>query len=308
MNLKKILVLIGPTASGKSELGVSLAKKFNGEIISADSRQIYKDMDLGTGKVEGKWKKDIFIYKNIPHHCIDFINPKVRFSVARFQKITKKIIANILKRGKLPILVGGTGHYIDAVVYNLQLPNVKPNLALRKKLEQFSTKRLFAQIKTKDPIRAKTIDPHNRRRLIRALEIILTTGKPVPVLPTSYELQANNYDSLWLGITLPQETLYKKIEKRLKERLKLGMIKEVEKLKKSGLSYKRLESFGLEYKFIALYLQKKITYKEMEEKLLFAIKHYSKRQLTWWKKNKEIHWIKPNLTKATKLTQQFLSQ
>jgi tRNA dimethylallyltransferase len=304
MNLKKILVLIGPTASGKSELGVSLAKKFNGEIISADSRQIYKDMDLGTGKVEGKWKKDIFIYKNTPYYCIDFINPKVRFSVARFQKITKKIIANILKRGKLPILVGGTGHYIDAVVYNIQLPNVKPNLALRKKLEQFPTERLFAQIKNKDPIRAKTIDPHNRRRLIRALEILLTTGKPVPVLsPDPLTLS-----TLWLGITLPQETLYKKIEKRLKERLKLGMIKEVEKLKKSGLSYKRLESFGLEYKFIALYLQKKITYKEMEEKLLFAIKHYSKRQLTWWKKNKEIHWIKPNLTKATKLTQQFLSQ
>jgi tRNA dimethylallyltransferase len=231
MNLKKILVLIGPTASGKSELGVSLAKKFNGEIISADSRQIYKDMDLGTGKVEGKWKKDIFIYKNTPHHCIDFINPKVRFSVARFQKITKKIIANILKRGKLPILVGGTGHYIDAVVYNIQLPNAKPNLALRKKLEQFPTERLFAQIKNKDPIRAKTIDPHNRRRLIRALEIILTTGKPVPVLsPDPLTLS-----TLWLGITLPQETLYKKIENRLKERLKLGMIKEVEKLKINNL-------------------------------------------------------------------------
>lgn len=324
MGLKKILVLVGPTASGKSELGVSLAKKFNGEIISADSRQVYKDMDLGTGKVPGSWIKlsppkiggvsrkfsgrggikNIFIYKNVPHHCIDFINPKVRFSVARFQKITKKIIANILKRGKLPILVGGTGHYIDAVVYNLNLPNIKPNLALRKKLEQFSTKRLFAQIKTKDPIRAKTIDPHNRRRLIRALEIILTTKKPIPPIQP---LPSTLYP-LWLATTLPQETLYKKIEKRLKERLKLGMIKEVEKLKQSGLSYKRLESFGLEYKFIALYLQKKITYEEMEEKLLFAIKHYSKRQLTWWKKNKEIHWIKPNLTKATKLTQQFLSQ
>jgi len=341
MDLKKILVLVGPTASGKSELGVSLAKKFNGEIISADSRQVYKDMDLGTGKVPGSWIKlsppkiggvsrkfsgrggikNIFIYKNVPHHCIDFINPKVRFSVARFQKITKKIIANILKRGKLPILVGGTGHYIDAVVYNLNLPNIKPNLALRKKLEQFSTKRLFAQIKTKDPIRAKTIDPHNRRRLIRALEIILTTKKPIPPIQP---LTSNLYP-LWLATTLPQETLYKKIEKRLKERLKLGMIEEVQKLhsppqnspplprgggakRRRGLSYKRLESFGLEYKFIALYLQKKITYQEMEEKLLFAIKHYSKRQLTWWKKNKEIHWIKPNLTKATKLTQQFLSQ
>lgn len=315
----KILVLIGPTASGKSELGVSLAKEFNGEIISADSRQVYKGMDLGTGKVAGSWIKTskskfgsfgynsghsdyVYVYKNVIHHCIDFVNPKVRFSVARFQKITKKIIADILKRGKLPILLGGTGHWIDAVIFNQSLPKVKPNPQLRKSLEKESAETLYSKLTNLDPVRASTIDKFNKRRLIRALEIVITTGKPVPILsPNPLALS-----TLWLATTLPQQILYKKIEKRLKERFKLGMIKEVEKLKKSGLSYKRLESFGLEYKFIALYLQKKITYKEMEEKLLFAIKHYSKRQLTWWKKNKNILWIEPNFKKSVKLVEKFL--
>ncbi len=352
MTVNKLLVVVGPTSSGKSELAVKLAKLFNGEIISADSRQIYKGMDLGTGKVTGKWQllpfashpelvegshifgsfglphsghsDYVYVYKSIPHHLIDIANPVRQYSVARFQRQAKKCIASILKRGKLPILCGGTMHWLDAVVYDQKLPNVKPNPKLRAELETQSTDRLFDKLKKLDPVRAKTIDGKNRRRLIRALEIILTTGKPVP--PISYKLIAKSYDPYWLGINLPPAKLYKKIDQRLIQRLKAGMLDEILRLHSpqhnvvsqfigspqhnvvsrfigsrkagklahygKGLSWKRLESFGLEYKYISLFLQKKISYEHMLTQLSFAIKHYSKRQMTWWKKNKEIHWIK----------------
>ena len=316
----KIIAIVGPTSSGKSELAVSLAKHFNGEIISADSRQIYRGMDLGTGKVTGHWmqysppfkggirggyKKSIYLYKSIPHHLIDFVNPAKQYSVARFQRDAKKAIKDILKRGHLPIICGGTAHWIDAVVYNQEIPDVKPNPKLRARLEKLTAETLFARIVTKDPERAKTIDRHNKRRLIRALEIIEATGKPVPVLSQSAN-QPVSHNTLWLGITVDQKTLYKKIDVRLKQRIKQGMIKEVESLHKNGLSWKKLEAFGLEYKFVSLFLQKKITKDEMFTQLFFAIQHYTKRQMTWWKRNKEIVWIKPDVTKAVNLTKKFL--
>jgi tRNA dimethylallyltransferase len=340
----KLITLIGPTSSGKSELAVLLAKKFNGEIISCDSRQIYQGMDIGSGKVIGNWKllpipnhpersaseaegsikknpksyilHPTFIYKSIPHHCIDFVSPKKRYSVSLFKKQADKAIKDILSRGKVPILCGGTAQYVDAVIYNQIIPEVKPNLKLRAKLEKYSDDALFNKLKKLDPARAETIDRFNKRRLIRALEIVVTTGKPVPTI--SYKLKAKSYNTLWLGITQPQEVLYKKIEKRLKERFKQGMIKEVQNLHSlnpkskiinsksiGGLSWEKLESFGLEYKYIALYLQKKLTYEEMFTQLLFAIKHYTKRQMTWWKRNQEIHWIE-NKTQAEKIVKTFI--
>ncbi len=321
--MNKIFVIVGPTSSGKSELAVKFAKRFNGEIISCDSRQIYKGMDLGTGKVMGNWQpfpivrhpeptapgdefiklskvytslnhgsdfNKYFIYKNIPHHLIDVINPKRRYSAALFQRDAKKAIKDIFARGKLPILCGGTAHWIDAVVYNQMIPDVKPNLKLRMKLEKKSADNLYRRLKKLDPVRAKNIDKSNKRRLIRALEIVITTGKPVPTLSTDH-YSLPTYNALWLGINPPQKELFAKIKKRLKQRLSLGVVKEVLKLHRQGLSWKKLESFGLEYKFIALYLQKKITYDEMFEQLLLAIQHYSKRQMTWWKGNKNIKWI-----------------
>jgi len=306
-----LLVIVGTTSAGKSELAVKLASRLNGEIISVDSRQIYKSMDLGTGKVEGKWtttqivghaqtEQKIFIYKKVPHHLIDFISPKRQYSAGLFQKKAKKIIKDILKRGALPILCGGTMHWIDSIVYNQQLPEVKPNTKLRKELGKKSEDDLFRQLKKLDATRAKTIDKHNKRRLIRALEIILTTGKPIPK-----PLALSPYNTLWLGITVPQKTLYQRIDKRLKKRIKDGMIKEVERLHKQGMSWRRLKLFGLEYKDVSLFLQKKMKKDEMMEKLSFAIKHYSKRQLTWWKRNKEIKWIK-NYQESLKLTKNFL--
>lgn len=283
--LPKIIVVVGPTASGKSELAVRLAKKLNGEIISADSRQIYRGLDIGSGKVEGKWQRGVFIYKNIPHYLIDEVSPKAQYSVAKFQRQANKIIKDVLKRGKLPIICGGTGHWIDAVVYEQTLPEVKPDHKLRAKLSKMSPEKLFHQLSKLDAERAQSIDAKNPRRLIRALEIVMTTGRPVPK-----NQNTNQYDALWLGINPDKETLHQKIEKRLKARLKQGLVKEVQQLHNDGLSWKKLESFGLEYKFIALFLQNKITEDEMKEQLFRAIKQYAKRQLTWWKRNNQINW------------------
>ncbi|MCL5666638.1 MAG: tRNA (adenosine(37)-N6)-dimethylallyltransferase MiaA [Patescibacteria group bacterium] len=313
-NLKpKVLIIVGPTSSGKSELAVRLTKRFNGEIISADSRQIYQGMDLGTGKVPGKWKtnnfhgrenRSLYIYKGIRHHLIDFVNPKRQYSVSLFQKKTQKAIADIARRGRLPVICGGTAHWIDAVVYKQQIPDVKPDLKLRRRLEKLSTDGLFARISRLDPNRAKIIDRHNRRRLVRALEIVLTTKKPVPNLSTVHYCPLSTFNALWIGITQPQDVLYQRIEKRLKRRLKAGMIKEIQKLHKQGLSWRRLETFGLEYRFGALYLQKKISHEEMLKQMLLANKHYAKRQLTWWKRNKNIHWITAE-AEARKLIEKF---
>ncbi|MDE2311613.1 MAG: tRNA (adenosine(37)-N6)-dimethylallyltransferase MiaA [Patescibacteria group bacterium] len=321
----KLLVIVGPTSSGKSELAVRLAKRFNGEIISGDSRQIYKSMDLGTGKVPGKWQclpfawhpkrnarrrvkrplkhKKTYIYKTIPHHLIDFISPKKQYSSALFQQQARKKIKEIAERGRLPILCGGTGHWIDAVVFNQKLPDAQPNSKLRARLEKKSADALYLQLQKLDPRRAANIDRHNKRRLIRALEIIITTGKPVPAL--SYQLPTTSYKLLWIGLNQPQAVLYQKIEKRLTQRLKAGLLKEIANLRRQGLSWKRLENFGLEYRFGAQYLQNKLDYNTMVELLAQAIKHFAKRQLTWWRRNHGIRWVSQP-KQALKLTKRFL--
>ena len=298
--MEKLIVILGPTASGKTDLSIKLAKKFNGEIVSVDSRQIYREMDIGTGKITpdtknslnfstGQAKKKyIFTHKGIPHYCIDVASPKARFSVAQYQKLALKAISKIYKKNKLPFLVGGTGFYIQAVVDGIVIPEVKPDWKLRKKLEKKSTQELFKMLKKLDPKRAKTIEKENPRRLIRALEIVIKTKKPVPLL----KKEPPKFDVLIIGIKKPQEKLKELISKRLKKRLKQGMIAEVKKLKKSGLSWKRLEEFGLEYRFVAQYLQEKLTREQMIEKLQKEIEHFAKRQITWFKKDKRIHWIK----------------
>ncbi len=277
----KIVTILGPTASGKSDLAVSLAKKFNGEVISADSRQVYKGMDIGSGKIT---KKEM---QGVTHHLLDVASPKRNFSASRFQKLADKAVQQINKRKNLPIICGGTAFYIKVITQGVVIPSVKPDWSLRKKLEKKSTEQLFSELKKKDSQRAKNIDNRNRRRLIRALEIILKKNAPVP--PKKIK---QKYDNLFIGIQVDQEKLNKKIDARLKLRLDEGMAREVQKLRNNGLSWKRLESFGLEYKWMSLYLQKKITLKEAQEKLLIDIKKFSKKQMNWWRHDPEINWIK----------------
>ena len=292
----KLLVIVGPNASGKSDLAVKLAKRFNGEVVSADSRQVYKGMDIGTGKIT---KEEI---QGIPHHLLDVASPKRRFSVVQYQKKAIEAIKKIQRKGKLPILCGGTGFYVQAVVDGLVFPKVKPDWRFRKKLEQKSARELYKYLKKLDPERAKTIEKDNKRRLIRAIEIVLKTGKPVPKLQ-----KQKLFDVLMIGIKRNKKELKERIRKRLKKRLKQGMIEEVKKLKESGLSWKRLEEFGLEYRWIARYLQGKIDYQEMIEKLQKDIEDFAKRQMTWFKRDKRICWIQ-NYKEAEKLVRKFLSQ
>lgn len=290
--VRKLIVVLGPTASGKSVLAVALAKKNDGEVISADSRQIYRGMNLGSGKIT---KREM---KGIPHHLLDIVSPKTSFSAGAYQKKARKAIETIWKKGKTPILCGGTGFYIDSAVLGAQFPEVPQNKILRKKLEKLSTENLFEQLKKLDPQRAKTIDSRNPHRLIRAIEIAETLGAvpPISLSPLKAEI-------FWFGISPPLEELKEKIRVRLIKRICAGMLKEIERLHAEGISWKRLESFGLEYKWGAQFLQKKITKTEFFEGLYADIVKYAKRQMTWFKKNKEIKWLKNEKELFEKLNQ-----
>ena len=277
---RKIIVILGPTASGKSALGVKIAKKINGEIISADSRQVYKGLNIGSGKIT---KKEM---GNVPHHCIDIVSPKKIFTVVDFKKYADKAIKEIFAKNKTPIIVGGTGLYIQAVVDNIVLPEVKPNWKLRKELEKKTTGEIFVLLKKLDPMRAKNIDAKNPRRLIRAIEIAKTLGK-VP----NWDIRCPNWVATQIGIKLPDDVLKKNIGKRIKKMLKDGLVAETKKLKKSCLSWKRIYEFGFEYKYPSLFLQNKINKDEMFAKMLTENWQYAKRQMTWFKRDKRIKWI-----------------
>ncbi len=266
-----VLVIIGPTSSGKSDQAIRLAKKYNGEIISADSRQVYKGMDIGTGKVTKREQR------LVPHHLLDIASPKRMYTVTHFQRDAARAIRDITRRGKLPIICGGTGFWIDALLSSSKFPNVQPNKSLRKKLSKLSAEELFAILQKKDSERAASIDKHNPVRLIRALEIIEATKKPIQKAAAS----ESPYDTEIIFVNPTRKTLYQRIEKRLKKRFKQGMIAEVVRLRKSGVSDKRLIELGLEYRYITYYLQGKLTRTEMEAKLLSEIKKYAKRQMTW---------------------------
>lgn len=280
--MQKILVILGPTATGKSDLAVQIAKKYNGEIISADSRQVYKGLDLGTGKIT---KKEM---QGVKHHLLDVVSPKKTYSVVDWQKETKKVIKNILERKKLPIICGGTGFYIQSIVQNFILPEVKVNKKLRKELENEDLGKLLEILKKIDSERFKKIDQKNKIRVIRAIEIAMALGK-VPEIKNN----KNPYDILQIGLILPKEDLEQKIKERLQKRIKKGMIKEGEKLHREGLTWKKMLGFGLEYKYLANFLTGKIDKNKMVNGLVKEIVQYSKRQMTWFKRDKNIKWFEP---------------
>lgn len=289
-NKPKILVVLGTTASGKTSLGVSLARKFDGEIVSADSRQVYRHLDVGSGK-------DLAEYGDVKYHLIDVADPKERYSVADYQRDAYAAIDDILKRGKLPIVVGGSGQYLEAVVEGYELSDIEPDMEARAENEGKTAEELFEELKERNPAFAEKLnnsDKNNKRRLIRYLEVasVANATKAAEVDVRGRK----EYDFLILGLTHPKEVLAQRIEKRLKERLeKEDMIKEVSDLHdKKGLSYERLAEFGLEYKFISQYLQERIDHDQMFELLNRAINQFAKRQMTWfrrWEKKRKIEWI-----------------
>jgi len=282
-----VIVILGQTATGKSNLAVKIARKINGEIISADSRQIYKGLDIGTGKITQKEMK------GVPHHLLDVINPKKTFTVSDFIKMTNLAIAEIVAIGKIPIICGGTGFYIDAITKGIIFPKVPPNIKLRKKLALVSDRVLMLKLQKLDPKRAKDIEPKNKVRLIRAIEITKALGKVPSLKQYSNSSDSNSamaesvspFKFIKIGLYLPLDILKNKIERRVKKMFKMGLLKEIEKLKKparrggAGVSEKRLRELGFEYD------------DPTEEKVIRETIKYAKRQMTWFKRDKEIKWF-----------------
>ncbi len=285
-----LIVIVGPTAAGKSELAVRLAKKFDGEVISADSRQVYRSLDIGTGKVPGAWRRirgrKLFVWRGVPHHCIDVVPPERQYTVAEFKRSAEGAIRGVASRGRVPILVGGSGFWIDVAAYGLALPAVRPNPALRRRLAKKSADELLALLKRYDPERARAIEIRNPRRLIRAIEIALALGR-VPKL----RRKRSPWRLLWLGKMLPEKILKRRIRTRLALRIRRGMVAEARRLHERGLSWRRFYELGLEYRYLADYLRKTMTKREMTVGLEKATWRYARRQLAWFGRNPDIRWV-----------------
>ncbi len=275
-----MIVILGPTASGKSDLAVEIALLFNGEVVSADSRQVYRGLNIGSGKIT---KTEM---RGVKHHLLDVANPKRQFSVVQYRRLALLAITDILSRGKTPILCGGTGFYIQSIVTGMTIPEVPPNKQLRKKLASKNAAELFAMLQKLDQRRASEIDAKNPVRLVRAIEIAIELGS-VPNL----EARLPSWDILQIGISIQRETLREKITKRLIGRMKKGMLAEGKRLHAEGLSWKRMRALGLEYRAMANMLTGTITRAEMMEKLTIEICQYAKRQMTWFKRDKNIKWF-----------------
>lgn len=283
LSMHKLVVILGTNASGKSELGIRLAQHFGGEIVSADSRQVYRGLDLGSGKVTAGQAG------TVKHHLIDVAEVSEYYSLAQYQRAAYAAIDGIVAAGKLPFLVGGTGLYVSAIVEGYELVDVPPNEQLRAELEGLPVRELAARLEQADPEGAKRIDQHNQRRLIRALEIA-AAGQA----HSAAQKSSPRYNCLQLGLTWPRDILEQRIEKRLQERLAQGMLDEVARLRASGVSDTRLEKLGLEYRYITRYLRGELgTLEDLRSQLGIAIRQFAKEQVTWFKRDKRILWLDP---------------
>jgi len=294
--LPKVVVILGPTASGKSALAVEIARAVGGEVISADSRQVYRGLDIGTGKIT---KHEM---RGIPHHLLDVVSPKRTFTADDFARLGRKAVIDITKRGKVPIICGGTGFYIDALVGRVQLADTPPNPRLRARLKKHTAQKLFHMLEKLDPKRAVTIDQNNKHRLIRAIEIAKALGKIPPLwmsdIHRSGRQTSTEYEVTWIGIRPDDKTLREKVHVRLHSRIRSGMIAEAKQLHAAGLSFKRMNELGLEYRHLAQFSQGKVTKAQMLSKLETDIWRFSKRQITYWGRNTDIQWFPPQKQKS----------
>lgn len=289
MNKKqKVIVICGPTASGKTGLSIELAKKINGEIVSCDSMQIYKDMDIGTAKPT---KQEM---QGIKHYLIDFVLPTKRYSVADFKKDATQSIENILKDGKVPIVVGGTGLYVDTLTKNITYPEIEIDLEYRKQLEKIADEqgleKLYEQAKTIDEQAMQAISKNDKKRIMRVLEIYHQTGKTKTQMEEESRLIPPPYDYCMFAIDMDREKLYERINKRVDLMIKNGLIEEVKQLLEKYNEFPTAMQ-GLGYKEVVSYLNDEMTKEEMIEKLKMETRRYAKRQLTWFRKDKNIKWI-----------------
>ncbi len=299
MKCRRLIVLLGPTASGKTSLSITLAKRFHGIVISADSRQVYRGMNLGTGKVT---KREM---SGVPHYLLDVASPKSTYTVAKYVRDVTRVIKKISTSTPI-FLVGGSPFYIDALTKPNSFSAVPPNPALRRRLDKLNTAPLMAHLLKMDPVRAKIIDPFNRRRLIRAIEIAFYKSPPrarkdakVAAMPEMKILK--------LGVAINKAQLHRNIDHRVDVRMRQGMEWEVQRLHDSGVSWKKLDDFGLEYRFLSRYLRGQISKSDADSQLKFAIRHFAKRQMTWWKQDNEIHWISTSAG-ATAIIQKWIRE
>jgi tRNA dimethylallyltransferase len=281
--MRDLVVILGTNASGKSELGIRLANHLDGEVVSADSRQVYRGLDLGSGKITPAQAG------SVKHHLIDVAEVSEYFTLAKYQRAAYRAIDSISEAGKRPLLVGGTGLYISAIVEGYELVDVPPNEALRAELEGLPLPQLVERLEKSAPDAASRVDKNNPRRIIRAIEIAAAGRAHMAAQQSS-----PRYHCLQLGLTWPLDILAERIERRLRERLANGMIEEVAGLRSRGVSDTRLDKLGLEYRYIARYLRGELaTLDDLRRELGIAIRQFAKGQLTWFKRDRRIVWLDP---------------
>ena len=314
----RIITIIGPTASGKTSLGIEIAKRFHGEVISVDSRQVYRRMDIGTAKIEGerveigeRTMMDLMegsgskavLVEEVPHWGIDLIDPDVEYSISEFKQFTEKKIAEIIRRGHVPILVGGTGFWMQAIIDNFDLTNTKSDPVLREELEKKTLGDLFHEYKELDPEGAEVIDRENKRKLVRALEVTKLTDKPFSQSQAKGE---RKYDVLQIGLLVDREVLNERINLRVDEMVAKGLVDEVRKLKDQyGCEIESMTSIG--YRQVCEFLEKKVSLKEAIEEVKTASRQYAKRQMTWFKRDERIQWVETQ-PQAMALAETFFKQ
>lgn len=313
----KVIAIVGCTASGKTALGIEIAKLVDGEVISVDSRMVYKGMDVGTAKPEGEWKtgeieiggridqmfgaRKQFFVEDVPHWGIDLVEPDQEYSVAQFKDYAEKKIAEIVKRKHVPILVGGTGLWLSAVIDNLDLSSTPSDEKLRAELEEKPLGDLFHEYKKLDPIGAEQIDRENKRRVVRALEVSLLTGKPFSQLQTR---GVSKYDVLQIGIAVDREVLNERIHDRVDEMIARELVTEVRSLKQQfGCNIESMTGIG--YRQVCEFLEGRCSLKDAMEEIKKDTRHYAKRQMTWFKRDERIQWI-TNEKEAIRLVETFL--
>lgn len=285
----KLIVLTGPTAVGKTALSIQLAKRIGGEIVSADSMQVYKYMDIGSAKIT---KEEM---EEVPHHLIDVLDPDEEFHVFRFQEMAKEAIKGIYERGHLPILVGGTGFYIQALVYDIAFGEEEDHSAIRERLENTAREKgsayLYEYLEKVDPDSAKIIHPNNQKRIIRALEFYELNGTPISEHNKRERQKKSPYDFCYFVLNDDRELIYQKIDQRVDEMLAKGLVEEVRTLKEMGFQKDMVSMQGLGYKEILSYLDGECTLDEAVYLIKRDTRHFAKRQLTWFKRERDVIWI-----------------
>ena len=282
--MEKVIVVIGPTSVGKTKMGVALAKKLNGEVISGDSMQVYRQMDIGTAKVT------IEEMEGVTHHCIDILDPKDQYSVHDFQQTVRKQITEITNRGHVPIIVGGTGLYIKAALYDYTFSEMENNHdEINKKYKDYTNEQLYAHLKQIDEESAKILHFNNRRRVLRAIEIYEQTGQKKSEMINEQE-HICLYDAYFVGLTLPRELLYERINLRVDLMMKNGLQGEMESLIKQGLTRENQSMKAIGYKEWFDYFEGKCDLNEVSENIKKHSRQYAKRQYTWIKNQFDVHW------------------